>query len=242
MFDMKSYVCVPAVAAATMAVAAYGSSSKSGGSPTTGTTPSSDSGASSSPTASAQQSPTPSAQPVDPLQYVLSISDLPTGWSAGPFHSSASSSPSPSPSPSSSELTSCYYNVLNHAPRLSFARTSFTGDGTDALLQNLIASYQSGSTAWNTVKANLDNCTSFSEEIGGETLTGTMEPMPFLTYGDQSAAYTANMGSGGYSFVQSYVIVRKGNWIALIALGDYPSVEMALLTTFVEKAVAKMPG
>jgi hypothetical protein len=227
---MKRYALAAAVAAATLVVAACGSPRNSAGSPpTTSSAASSNSGTSSSPAASAQQSATTSAPPVDPKKYLLSISDLPTGWAVNTNSASSSADPK-----------SCYYNVLNQAPQLLYAKASFNESGN--LIQSLIASYQSGPTAWNKIKANLDNCTSFSEQINGYTMTGTMVAVSFPSYGDQSAAYSARLDASGSTFVQAYVLIRKGNWIAVVALSDSANVETALLTSLVDKAVAKMPG
>jgi hypothetical protein len=69
-----------------------------------------------------------------------------------------------------------------------------------------------------------------------------MGPMSSPTYGDQSAAYDATLTIQGVDVNQGFVMVRKGNYITLIALGDIGSLDAPTMQGFVNQAVTKIPS
>lgn len=88
----------------------------------------------------------------------------------------------------------------------------------------------------------LNTCKTFTETSKGQVVNGVMGPMSSPTYGDQSAAYDATLTVQGVDVNQGFVMVRKGNYITLIALGDIGSLDAPTMQGFVNQAVTKIPS
>lgn len=144
---------------------AASSSSLSVGSSKSGTRP--------APT-TATQSPAPNVQPL-----LLSISDLPSGWSVDNTPQSAS--------------TSCYTNPLAQVTSKSYAHIYFAQGGSLPALAEELGYYASGPSSFATISNTLNKCKTFTETGNGQVITGSMGPMSSPTYGDQSAAYDATL-------------------------------------------------
>ena len=182
----------------------------------------------STPTTSQSRSTTTSHPVPDVSQYLLTIGDFPTGWSVDNSQASNSSG--------------CYTRPLEQVPSLSYAKANFAkGGGLPELAQEL-GHYSSGPSAFSTITTTLNNCKSFTTTAAdGTSAKGTLGAMSFPSSGDQSAAYTATLDIEGFNVNQGLVIVRKGNYLTLIALGDIGSLDSATLQQYVTKAVAKLP-
>jgi hypothetical protein len=157
----------------------------------------------------------------------LSISDLPTGWSVD------NSSTSPS--------SSCYSDPLTKVPSISYLSTRFVQGGSFPVLIQELGQYQDSRAAFDSIKSTLDACHNFTETSDTTTVSGSLGAMSFPQIGDGSAAYTATLSAQGVTVSQSFVLVRKGQILTIVALGDYGSVDTTQLQQFVNQAVAKLP-
>jgi hypothetical protein len=167
--------------------------------------------------------PAPDLRPL-----LLAVSDLPTGWAVDNTPQSAS--------------TSCYTNPLKQVAATAYANINFAqGGGLPELAQEL-GLYASGPSAFATVTKTLNTCKTFTETSKGQVVNGVMGPMSSPTYGDQSAAYDATLTIQGVDVNQGFVMVRKGNYITLIALGDIGSLDAPTMQGFVNQAVTKIPS
>ncbi len=167
----------------------------------------------------------PSAQ-----QYLLSISDLPTGWSVDNTQQSATDS--------------CYYDPLTKVPSASYAHAAFAEGGNVPELVEELAVFTSpsaASSAFTTIKHTLDGCTQFNETSNSETITGTMGAMSSPSYGNKSTAYDATLNVEGETLNQGFVVVQKGPFVVAVALGDIGSVDSDTLQGFVAQGVGKLP-
>jgi hypothetical protein len=160
--------------------------------------------------------------------YMLAIQDLPTGWSVDNTPQSSS--------------TSCYSDPVTKAPSLAYAHEDFAQGGTLPELAEELGYFANGAEAFSSINATLASCSHFTEQDGSQTVSGTMGAMSSPTYGDQSAAYTAAFTLQGVNVTQGFVMVRKGNYIALVALGDIGSLDSSTLEGFVAQAVGKLPA
>ena len=181
---------------------------------------------SSSPSAVAPGVSTTAAPSIQSL--MLSITDLPTGWSVDNTAQSVS--------------TSCYDDPLKHVASTSYANVDFAQGGSLPELVQELGLYASGPSAFATITHTLNGCKTFSETSKGQSVSGVMGPMSSPSYGDQSAAYDATLTTQGESLNQGFVMVRKGNYLTIIALGDLGSLDAPTLQGFVNQAVAKIPG
>jgi hypothetical protein len=191
---------------------------------------------SSSPTTTSTTSPLgPAASttaPPDIQSLVLSISDLPTGWTEDN-------------SPNNSSSLSCEPPAMHNY--ITRADVTFDqGGGLPVLIESLryynSATTSSATTSFAIGVAALNACKTFTTTGSGTNYSGTLGAMSSPTYGDQSAAYNLNLTVQGLNFNEGFVVVRKGNYIALVILGDIGSLDSATLQGFVTRAVAKIPA
>lgn len=167
---------------------------------------------------------TPSAQQLQGM--VLTIQNLPPGWSK-----TAGSTPT---------TKSCYSNPIWKVPYQARARVAFQMNQSVPQLVELLGSYQNGHAAYEQVVANLNRCSSFSDTVGGEKVTGTVSPISNKRFGAESSSYTANLTVQGTVLDQEFVIARKGNTLAAVAVGDYGPVDSQLLGMLATKAMGKI--
>jgi len=159
---------------------------------------------------------------------VLTVQNLPPGWSK-----STSNTPT---------TKSCYSNPIWKVPYQAKARAAFQENQSVPQLVELLGSYRNAHAAYRQVVANLNRCTSFSEKVAGEKIAGTVSPVSNKRFGAESSSYTANLTVQGTVLDQEFVIARKGNTLAAVAVGDYGSVDSQLLNQLATKAMAKIPA
>lgn len=167
---------------------------------------------------------TPTAQQLQAM--ALTVQNLPPGWSK-----SASTSPT---------TKSCYSNPIWKVPYKARARAAFQMNESVPQLVELLGSYQNGHTAYKQVVSNLNRCSSFSETVAGEKVSGTITPVSNRRFGAESSSYTANLTVQGTVLDQEFVIARKGNTLAAVAVGDYGAVDSQLLGQLATKAMGKI--
>jgi hypothetical protein len=159
---------------------------------------------------------------------LLSINDLPTGWTVDNSANSPGS-------------LSCVPADLAHGS-LHHADISFAQNGSLPILDESLGIWASAASVFAGGVTALNRCKAFTTTGSGTNYSGTLGAMSSPTYGDQSAAYNANLTIQGLDVNEGFVVVRKGSYIALVVLGDIGSLDSPTLQEFVTKAVAKIPG
>jgi hypothetical protein len=159
---------------------------------------------------------------------LLSITDLPTGWTVDN-------------SPNNSGSLSCLPASLSKGAA-SHAEVDFQQGGGLPVLDESIGFYASAQTTFATAVKALNGCKTFTTTGSGTNYSGSLGAMSSPTYGDQSAAYNANLTVQGLNINEGFIVVRKGSYIALVVLGDVGSLDSPTLQGFVTQAVAKIPG
>ena len=189
---------------------------------------------SSSPNSASTSTTTTAAAPVstttvpDVSKYILSINDLPTGWSVNNDSSGASTG-------------KCYSGLLKAASPLSFANVHFAQGGTTPALSQILGYYSNGSATYAKLVSTLNACKSFTITVEGHSGKGTLGQLSFPPYGEQSTAYNATIDLAGFTLNEGFALVRKGNYVTQVGLGDIGSLDTATLTKYVELAVNKLP-
>ena len=181
-------------------------------------------------TAAAPTTTTTTAPLVSAQSLLLTVDQLPSGWSVNNTvipHSS-----------------NCYADPLLKVPQISYGTITFAQGGTAPELVEDVGSYTSPAAAFATIKSTLDGCTSFTETANTLNVTGTMGAMSFPAYGNESAAYTATLNDAADSVTleQGIVVAQKGRYIVALALGDLGSVDTEQLQQFMTTALAKVPS
>jgi len=167
---------------------------------------------------------TPGAPNVQPL--LLAVTDLPTGWSVD------SNTTTPN---------SCYSGPLTKISPASYAHVDFAQGGSLPELIEQLAFSTSATNSFYAIKSTLDGCTTFTEMVGGKTISGNLGPMSFPSFGDQSAAFDATLSINGKNVNQGFVVAQKSNYLTVVALGDVGPLDSALLQQFITLALGKIP-
>jgi hypothetical protein len=166
---------------------------------------------------------------------LLTVHDLPTGWSV---YTKTSSSSSGTPD--------CLNAITApSATRVAKAEAEFTGGASGVpYLDEAIDAFPAGKA--HDALLNIDNgvtgCKNISVNENGTTLTGSVGAMSFPSFGDESNAYQISLsaGQGGITIGFDIVVVRKGDLLMGILLGDLGSPDVDTLQKIVQTAIAKV--
>jgi hypothetical protein len=178
----------------------------------------------------------PSTSPASPApnlnSELLSVSDLPVGWSVVP---TTTSGPTPK----------CLASVKSDMKATSKAEATFAGgsNGLPVLDEQLNYLPGQGQNAMTFVSHALAGCGHISVTSDGQTLTGTVGAMSFPAVADQSSAYQINL-SGTVSGVPitlglDLFAFRKADTVAIILYADLGTPDIATLQPIVQHAAAK---
>jgi hypothetical protein len=183
----------------------------------------------------AQSSTTPTAAPAPDLNAeLLTISDLPAGWSVVPSSGGSSAAPR------------CLLHAQTGLKATSKAEATFA-DGSDGL--PLLGEYLSylpgqGQSAMAFLSRRLSSCGHISLTSDGQALTGTMGAMSFPAVADQSSAYQMNLSASvsGLSITLGIdlIVFRKADTVAMILYGDLGTPDIQAVQRIVRHAAAKL--
>jgi len=138
---------------------------------------------------------------------------------------------------------SCYGKAIAHVPHTSFGEVFFSDGGNLPELAEQAATYSDSAQAFQQVTANLAHCTTFVYTSTRDGLSfkgsGSLGAMSFPSYGQESAAYAATLETQGIQLIQESVVVRQGDALLAIGLGNAGSVDQAQLHALVQVAVAR---
>jgi hypothetical protein len=115
-------------------------------------------------------------------------------------------------------------------------------------LTEIFATYDNPALTFGTIKGNLDDCTSLTEQPNPidsgvyTTVHGTMKRMSAPKYGQENVAYMATVGEDGTPAPQGIIMARKGNVIVQLDLSGIQSVNKALLEHLMTRAMANLPA
>jgi uncharacterized lipoprotein YehR (DUF1307 family) len=172
--------------------------------------------------------------PPDLNAELLSISDLPAGWSVEPSSGSTSTTPQ------------CLANIKTDVKATSKAEATFVGGSNGVPILDELLGYEPGQaqSVMTFFSHALSGCGQISITSGGQTLTGTVGAMSFPAVADQSSAYQMNL-SGTFSGVSltfgiDLIAFRKADTVALILYGDLGTPDISALENFVQHAAAKL--
>ncbi len=168
---------------------------------------------------------------------LLSVSDLPVGWSVG----------SPSPNASSSgcgaafQTAGGFFKTVLSQGQLSEAEATFDQSLGYPNLDEAIATFRNAQSAFAKGESEANSCNSFPITAMGTTYSASLGPMSFPSVGDQSAAYAISVSSAGViALVIDVVLFRKGNALAIVAIEDSVTPSTSLFQHIVATASNKI--
>jgi hypothetical protein len=160
---------------------------------------------------------------------LLSVGQMPTGWSVDNSSSSGSG-------------VGCLANILEPKgiKQISHAGVALDDNGNTPLVTEKLSTYSNATTAYKKIVATLSACKRVSGTSGGAKTTGTVGQMSFPHYGNASAAFSLSLVIQGTTVGDDLLIVRKGNVVMGIQEADIPPLDVSQFQGFVVKALAKV--
>jgi hypothetical protein len=171
------------------------------------------------------------AQAADPAPLLLSINDLPTGWSIDNSASDSAGGPK------------CLATLKDSFASTKKANASFV-DGTSVpALVHAVGTYvdaAAASAAFDRGTGILDGCKDISFSSDGKKYSGSIGAMSFPTIGERSKAWALSLSNSGLNIGIDVVLFLKGAAIEEVALLDLGSPNTDDLKTFCDKSLAKL--
>ena len=161
------------------------------------------------------------------LSELLSISQMPTGWSVD--NTSSGSGPG------------CLANIVQPKgiKQTSNATVFFAGIGNIPVIEETLATFTNATTAYKKIVATLNGCKHIVVTSGARKGTWAVGQMSFPHYGNASAAFAVSFVTPGPTISEDFFIVRKGNVVMGMIEADL-QVDVSQFQGFVVKALAKL--
>jgi hypothetical protein len=159
---------------------------------------------------------------------LLSVSDLPIGWTVNRSSGSGGAG------------TSCLAGLKSPPKGGSRATASFADRGSFPVLSELLATGSNESARWSTVNKHLAKCKSITVTSGTGSYKASLAAMSFPTVGSQSAAYALTMAIKGVNVGIDLVLFRTGSYVGVVEYGDLGTPSLSQAQTFVSRALSKI--
>jgi len=165
---------------------------------------------------------------------LLGANDLPTGWS---IDNSPANNDATTPPCITDGKTAFHATVKTE-------RDFVEGNDFPRFSEQIgyFGSPDTAKTRFEAGKAVLDNCKALSFTSGGVQFTGSIGALSFPTIADRTAAWRLTLSASGLDIALDVVVVQKSAELMMLIYGNVGSVDVGPLTTFVNKAVAKLPS
>lgn len=163
--------------------------------------------------------------------HLLSLSDLPTGWSG------RSSSKSPS------ELSGggCLLPAKKETSGGARAAASFSGNPVPVFDESLAAG-KANKAKLARFDHTLSTCKQFSITTSGTSISGTIGALSFPSVGGEVAAYQISIDKGVVTVDADVVTFKSGPYVGYILYADSTVPNVTQVATILRKAVAKADG
>jgi hypothetical protein len=90
------------------------------------------------------------------------------------------------------------------------------------------------------VTNRLDSCTEFTESAHGRTYHGTLTTMSFGQFGSRSAAFDAKVTVNTVPIEEGFVVVQKDDYLLAVSVGYFGSLDSSLLRQMTMAALSKL--
>lgn len=165
-----------------------------------------------------------------PRKQVLSLDDLPVGWSIARKVTNTTAS-----------LPPCYRAAASTKGAKKVAHAYFAQGGKSPVLAQTIAYYpKSAVRKYRTAVKNLERCGKVSYRAKKIKVTGSVNATSFPALGDKSSAYTANLKVGGLNLTLYLVIVRRTDELLTLSMGVSGAGDISVLTPIAHAAADRL--
>lgn len=162
--------------------------------------------------------------------HLLTVTDLPPGWSVTrPHKVAASSSPC---------LNAIHQSTQSHSHRASVAFSK----GAAPIVGEALSTGGSQHKAWLHLRHALANCGTFTVSLGDRSVSGNTTALSFPSIGASSSAYTVKLTLTGVGAGYDVVLFQAGPYYGLLAYGVVGTPKVTDAWAFVREAVEKAEG
>ena len=158
---------------------------------------------------------------------LLSLSDLPAGWSAA------------GTSPVKLTRAPCLSGLARHPRHSSYESAAFVEGTSIPNFGEVLASGSGVSRAWAQLEHALGGCHSATLRIGPLRTHATIRPLGFPRIGRRSLAYSWTIVIAGITITSDLVVFQAGRLVGYISYADLGKPPLATVAAFARAAAAK---
>jgi hypothetical protein len=178
----------------------------------------------------------------DVKPWLLTLSNMPAGWTTEPSFSS------PSSSSFGNDCTNLLQSTLVQKTQSlhpgSYGEVHFT-DGITPQMAEIVASWptqQSARNAWAAINTVLAHCHQFSATSEGQAVSFSVGPVNLGHEGNLSQSYQVAGTVIGLSIDGDVMIAAKGRGLMLFVYGGLGSTNVPQAVSIIKTAIAKIGG
>jgi hypothetical protein len=160
--------------------------------------------------------------------HLLSISNMPTGWSVDDSINSSSSIP-------------CLKPIKSPTKDQVKASVAYE-DGSLPEIQEVVAAGHGVVASYKKLNHVLEDCKSFTYSSGGKKITGNIGPLLFPNVGAHSNAYAINLNVQGASVGADIVVFETGRYVCAVLYENIGVPDLGQARAFVNEAVSRLEG
>jgi pimeloyl-ACP methyl ester carboxylesterase len=163
---------------------------------------------------------------------LMSLSDLPTGWSVNHV-----------PATSALSKNQCLVGLGTDAGTKPVETTAdFTQNSSLPLFHELLSNGRGLEAQFNKAVKALTNCRSLTFTESGKKVHGTIEPLSLGNLGATSAAFTLSFTISNINIVADLVVFKTHNYVGEVEYADIATPEIATVEALAQEAVMKAEG
>jgi len=179
---------------------------------------------------SSSASDTTVAPPPNVTAELLTLSDMPTGWSVDNSTTSGESEPA------------CLKPLKDHTGSDASATVSFNGNanGIPGIKEDLAHFPGGAAAALARFDAAISSCKTLTVTDAGQSYSGTIGAMSFPQIGDESHAYQASFDVKGFNLALDLIIARRGDTAMSLTYEDLGSPDLTQVQQFATTAMGRV--
>jgi pimeloyl-ACP methyl ester carboxylesterase len=159
---------------------------------------------------------------------LLSVTDLPAGWSAAPTNPQAVRASAP-----------CLSSLGAHPKGWTYQAAAFVQGTAIPSLGEVLATGPQAQRAWQSLGRALARCRTATITIAGKKASVTIRPLPFPHAASSSSAYAWALTIAGIRIGADLVLFRAGRYEGYLTYSDLGQPAVTTMKAFVDAAVAK---
>ncbi|MGE5289484.1 MAG: alpha/beta fold hydrolase [Micromonosporaceae bacterium] len=159
---------------------------------------------------------------------LLSVSDLPAGWSAVPVNPNAVQTKAP-----------CLSSLPANPKGWTYATAAFVEGTAIPTFVEVLATGPQVQRRWQSLSWAMARCRTATITVGGTKARATVQPLPFPRVASPSSAYAWAFTTGGIRIGFDLVLFQAGRYAGYVAYSDLGPPAAATVRAFADAAVAK---